>query len=207
MVARLTGGNFKYTRRVKPGDPNEYNAPFREATAELSWSGDEDDDPAYTVELMNEVRLATVDQVNKMLTLKSEQKAPIEQSVQPKTIFNPIYDAAATEMMALETPKRGPGRPRKDTQLQTEISIEAETDKAVEELDLEISPSVVEISTKDLLEAITRKNTERMARPEGGDRSVQPLRDLIGKYVQLPKTARDIPIELRHKFLEELKEL
>lgn len=52
------------------------------------------------------------------------------------------------------------------------------------------------VTDEELTSAITRKNAEI--------KNPQAIRGLIGKYVAPPKQARDIPAEVRHKFLEEL---
>lgn len=201
-MARLNGGTFKYTRRIKPGDPNEYNAPFKEASAELSWSGSEDEPASATVELMNEVRVAAVDQVNRMLGAKQAdiQSAAVESEILPVAV-----------QPEPERPRRG--RPPNKVVAPEPVSPTLGTDEEDDLLGDATSPGVEAITTEELLRAITQKNAERLARPEdttlnGKDgRATQVIKDLVRNYVSLPQTARDIPQELRAKFLSELKEL
>ena len=80
-MARLTNGTVKYTRRVKPGDPNEYNAPFKEATAEISWLGDENEAVPSVLAFADLAREQAVHQVNLMLGVRPpavEQKIAVE---------------------------------------------------------------------------------------------------------------------------------
>jgi hypothetical protein len=221
-MARITSGTFKYTRRVKPGDPNEYNAPFREATAEISWSVGEDETVEDAAAIIVNASEATVVKVNEMLGAKATPKTEVSAENPQVPTGRDILTAednsqsaslkAAADMMALEKPKGKPGRKLPEQSVMSQTEQPAQKNDLLED-DL-LSPSVVEVTAADLLEAITRKNSERMQRPEGtmladgrDGRGVQLIRDLIGKYVQLPQTARDIPMPLRHKFLEELKSL
>ena len=199
-MARLTNGTFKYTRRVKPGDPNEYNAPFKEASAEISRLDDEENDVAQTLVMINNARDMATEHVNHMLGAKKAE---------------PVAEVA--EVTTQEPGKSRRGRPPKDKTPQVNDIV----DETIRWYKIEpvpdddllgdvTAPSIEPVSTADLLSAITRKNSERMARPEeeGPDRRTpQAIRDLIGQYVQMPQTSRDIPPELRHKFLEELGKL
>ncbi|TAL04899.1 MAG: hypothetical protein EPO08_00120 [Rhodospirillaceae bacterium] len=221
-MAHLTGGTFKYTRRIKPGDPNEYNAPFREATAEISWGGaDEHEDHMLLVELINEVRKTAVDQVNKML---GKAEAPAAADSYGTSPASPAMPAVAEQRAenekkrdeiksaeVVETPSaevvqmpRRPGRPRKPagvTAGSEPVNVPSTTTPPIE--------IVTEISTKDFCDAITRKNAERLARPEGHERGRDPqnIRDLVAQYVDYPKTSRDIPAEKRAAFLADLEAL
>jgi hypothetical protein len=203
----VTNGTFKFTRRVKPGDPNEYNAPFREASAEISWSTDEGETTEDAAEIIANVSEAVVAKVNEMLGAKKSvqtvQSAEADAREQGSDMESRV--AVATEP---EKPRRG--RPPKSKEPQVDVepaAVEAKEDDLLGDL---TTPAVQMLTMKDFMDAITRKNSERMARPEeeGPERrSPQNIRDLIGKYVQIPKTARDIPPELRYQFLDELEKL
>jgi len=70
MAAFLTGGSYKFTKRVKDPsrDPNEYNAPFKEATAELTFAASEGEDSDVVYDLAQRVSLEVVHHVAAMLT-------------------------------------------------------------------------------------------------------------------------------------------
>jgi hypothetical protein len=67
------------------------------------------------------------------------------------------------------------------------------------------APAAAEITDADLLGRISRKNQE-LSKALGPQAPVK-IRELIGKYVQAPKSARDIDQSLRTKFCTELEAL
>lgn len=189
-MARLTSGTFKYTRRVKPGDPNEYNAPFREATAEISWSADEDEAIPSAIAAADLARTEAIRHVHEMLGGKRPE----------------VQQTSAVEPKTSAPPAEAEPEPQSET-------FRTDDDDPMNEDDPG-RPEAQEITDKELVEAVTRKNAERLARPEGSKmkdgrdaRSPSVIKELVGNYVKLPKTSRDIPQELRPKFLKELKEL
>lgn len=221
-MAQLTGGTFKYTRRIKPGDPNEYNAPFREATAELTWSAGEDATTEAQLDMMESARRHTVDQVHKMLgkaapSQSFETNAMAEVAVPQAITVEPAKAivAAPTQTVDLAAAeKKRPTKPGAEPPPGSTVTGNtpaADTDDLLGDIG---APPPTNITTEELLAAVTRKNAERQSRPNGtrlpdgrDGRSPLIIRELIGKYVQPPKTSRDIPQELRVKFLAELAEL
>lgn len=67
------------------------------------------------------------------------------------------------------------------------------------------SPTPAEVTDTELLAAISRKNQSLQL--VLGPAAPPKIRALIGKYVQPPKAARDIPQEVRAKFIQELDAL
>ena len=214
-MARLTNGTVKYTRRVKPGDPNEYNAPFKEATAEISWLGDENEAAPSVLAFVDLAREQAVHQVNLMLGVRPpavEQKIAVElptPAVAPIATIEAagvVLDKAIIEgIAAKKVAKDAMAAPAQSVTLQT---------AADEDLLGDVTAAApIAYTPTDIVNAITTKNAERQSRPEGSmlngkdARAATVLRELIANYVSPPKHAQDIPAELRGKFLEELKKL
>ena len=214
-MARLTNGTVKYTRRVKPGDPNEYNAPFKEATAEISWLGDENEAVPSVLAFVDLAREQAVHQVNLMLGVRLpavEQKIAVElptPAVAPIATIEAagvVLDKAIIEgIAAKKVAKDAMAAPAQSVTLQT---------AADEDLLGDVTAAApIAYTPTDIVNAITTKNAERQARPEGSmlngkdARAATVLRELIANYVTAPQHAQDIPAELRGKFLEELKKL
>ena len=227
-MARLTNGTFKYTRRVKPGDPNEYNAPFKEATAEISWLGDENEAVPSVLAFADLAREQAVHQVNLMLGVRPpavEQKIAVElptPAVAPSYIPPPptpavapiatieaagvVLDKAIIEgIAAKKVAKDAMAAPAQSVTLQTAADDDLLGDVT--------AAAPIAYTPTDIVNAITTKNAERQSRPEGSmlngkdARAATVLRELIANYVTAPQHAQDIPAELRGKFLEELKKL
>ena len=214
-MARLTNGTVKYTRRVKPGDPNEYNAPFKEATAEISWLGDENEAVPSVLAFADLAREQAVHQVNLMLGVRPpavEQKIAVEPptpAVAPIATIEAagvVLDKAIIEgIAAKKVAKDAMAAPAQSVTLQT-----AADDDLLGEV---TAAAPIAYTPTDIVNAITTKNAERQSRPEGSmlngkdARAATVLRELIANYVTAPQHAQDIPAELRGKFLEELKKL
>ena len=214
-MARLTNGTVKYTRRVKPGDPNEYNAPFKEATAEISWLGDENEAVPSVLAFADLAREQAVHQVNLMLGVQLpavEQKIAVElptPAVAPIATIEAagiVLDKAIIEgIAAKKVAKDAMAAPAQSVTLQTAADDDLLGDVA--------AAAPIAYTPTDIVTAITTKNAERQARPEGSmlngkdARAATVLRELIANYVTAPQHAQDIPAELRGKFLEELKKL
>ena len=214
-MAQLTGGTFKYTRRIKPGDPNEYNAPFREATAEISWSASEDEAVPSALAMVDLVRKQTVEQVNKMLGKAEETPAASHTYETPQVLLKVVCDPAykTTRMQPKGAALSGPLAEEQKKAVEpavAAVAATADTDGLLDDPNVAVQK---DITTAELVEAVTRKNAERLARPEGAmlngvdARSSLVLRELVGKFVQPPKTSRDIPQDLRATFLAQLKAL
>lgn len=214
-MARLTNGTFKYTRRVKPGDPNEYNAPFKEATAEISWLGDENEAVPSVLAFVDLAREQAVHQVNLMLGVRPpavEQKIAVElptPAVAPIATIEAagvVLDKASIEgIAAKKVAKDAMAAPAQSVTLQTAADDDLLGDVT--------AAAPIAYTPTDIVNAITTKNAERQSRPEGSmlngkdARAATVLRELIANYVTAPQHAQDIPTELRGKFLEELKKL
>ena len=214
-MARLTNGTFKYTRRVKPGDPNEYNAPFKEATAEISWLGDENEAVPSVLAFADLAREQAVHQVNLMLGVRPpavEQKIAVElptPAVAPIAAIEAagvVLDKAIIEgIAAKKVAKDAMAAPAQSVTLQTAADDDLLGDVT--------AAAPIAYTPTDIVDAITTKNAERQSRPEGSmlngkdARAATVLRELIANYVTAPQHAQDIPTELRGKFLEELKKL
>ena len=214
-MAQLTNGTVKYTRRVKPGDPNEYNAPFKEATAEISWLGDENEAVPSVLAFADLAREQAVHQVNLMLGVRPpavEQKIAVElptPAVAPIATIEAagvVLDKAIIEgIAAKKVAKDAMAAPAQSVTLQT-----AADDDLLGEV---TAAAPIAYTPTDIVNAITTKNAERQSRPEGSmlngkdARAATVLRELIANYVTAPQHAQDIPAELRGKFLEELKKL
>ena len=210
-MARLTNGTVKYTRRVKPGDPNEFNAPFKEATAEISWLGDENEAVPSVLAFVDLAREQAVHQVNLMLGVRPpavEQKIAVEL---PTPAVAPIATIEAAEVVldaasvAKKVAKDAMAAPAQSVTLQTAADDDLLGDVT--------AAAPIAYTPTDIVNAITTKNAERQSRPEGSmlngkdARAATVLRELIANYVTAPQHAQDIPAELRGKFLEELKKL
>ena len=214
-MARLTNGTVKYTRRVKPGDPNEFNAPFQEATAEISWLGDENEAVPSVLAFADLAREQAVHQVNLMLGVRPpavEQKIAVElptPAVAPIATIEAagvVLDKAIIEgIAAKKVAKDAMAAPAQSVTLQTAADDDLLGDVT--------AAAPIAYTPTDIVTAITTKNAERQARPEGSmlngkdARAATVLRELIANYVTAPQHAQDIPTELRGKFLEELKKL
>ena len=214
-MARLTNGTVKYTRRVKPGDPNEYNAPFKEATAEISWLGDENEAVPSVLAFADLAREQAVHQVNLMLGVRPpavEQKIAVElptPAVAPIATIEAagvVLDKAIIEgIAAKKVAKDAMAAPAQSVTLQTAADDDLLGDVT--------AAAPIAYTPTDIVNAITTKNAERQSRPEGSmlngkdARAATVLRELIANYVTAPQHAQDIPAELRGKFLEELKKL
>ena len=214
-MARLTNGTVKYTRRVKPGDPNEFNAPFKDATAEISWLGDENEAVPSVLAFADLAREQAVHQVNLMLGVRPpavEQKIAVElptPAVAPIATIEAagvVLDKAIIEgIAAKKVAKDAMAAPAQSVTLQTAADDDLLGDVT--------AAAPIAYTPTDIVNAITTKNAERQSRPEGSmlngkdARAATVLRELIANYVSPPKHAQDIPAELRGKFLEELKKL
>ena len=214
-MARLTNGTVKYTRRVKPGDPNEFNAPFKEATAEISWLGDENEAVPSVLAFADLAREQAVHQVNLMLGVRPpavEQKIAVElptPAVAPIATIEAagvVLDKAIIEgIAAKKVAKDAMAAPAQSVTLQTAADDDLLGDVT--------AAAPIAYTPTDIVTAITTKNAERQSRPEGSmlngkdARAATVLRELIANYVTAPQHAQDIPTELRGKFLEELKKL
>ena len=214
-MARLTNGTVKYTRRVKPGDPNEFNAPFKEATAEISWLGDENEAVPSVLAFVDLAREQAVHQVNLMLGVRPpavEQKIAVElptPAVAPIATIEAagaVLDKAIIEgIAAKKVAKDAMAAPAQSVTLQTAADDDLLGDVT--------AAAPIAYTPTDIVNAITTKNAERQSRPEGSmlngkdARAATVLRELIANYVTAPQHAQDIPAELRGKFLEELKKL
>ena len=214
-MARLTNGTVKYTRRVKPGDPNEFNAPFKEATAEISWLGDENEAVPSVLAFADLAREQAVHQVNLMLGVRPpavEQKIAVElptPAVAPNATIEAagvVLDKAIIEgIAAKKVAKDAMAAPAQSVTLQTAADDDLLGDVT--------AAAPIAYTPTDIVNAITTKNAERQSRPEGSmlngkdARAATVLRELIANYVTAPQHAQDIPAELRGKFLEELKKL
>ena len=214
-MARLTNGTVKYTRRVKPGDPNEYNAPFKEATAEISWLGDENEAVPSVLAFADLAREQAVHQVNLMLGVRPpavEQKIAVElptPAVAPIATIEAagvvLYNGGIEGTAAKKVAKDAMAAPAQSVTLQTAADDDLLGDVT--------AAAPIAYTPTDIVNAITTKNAERQSRPEGSmlngkdARAATVLRELIANYVTAPQHAQDIPAELRGKFLEELKTL
>ena len=223
-MARLTNGTVKYTRRVKPGDPNEFNAPFKEATAEISWLGDENEAVPSVLAFVDLAREQAVHQVNLMLGVRPpavEQKIAVElptPAVAPIATIEAagvVLDKASIEGIspAMLSRRQFSKKVAEDAMAAPAQSVTLQTAADDDLLGDVTAAAPIAYTPTDIVNAITTKNAERQSRPEGSmlngkdARAATVLRELIANYVTAPQHAQDIPTELRGKFLEELKKL
>ena len=217
-MSYISGGSVTYLRRVKTG---EYE--HKEASASISFSQGEGE-----VDISSEAAQLALTRVNE--TLGIGQPAPATGVAKPATAQpepgtagaeapKPTQRRGSRKPPAVETQAPPAGGQEADpfaegstsqssagqstvgsssSQPSTQSTTPAGGEGNGFDDDL-FSPPQPEINDKDLVAAVFAHNQKVNNGPA--------IRELIGKYVVAPKGARDIPQELRAKFLLELVEI
>lgn len=200
MMSQITGGSVTFGRTVQP---KEYESKKAEVTLAFSVPEGENHEAIFA-----KAEQQAVAKVEQMLT---GRVASTKEAVAAK------LNAAEAPSAVTQVPKRGPGRPSNaekaakaaDAKPNDDLAIFdrresalAEDGKAAEmaaEDDFLTSAAPAEVTDDAIVQALTRKNAAL--------KNPVAIRQLIGKFVAAPKTAREIPQEARAEFLAQLEKL
>jgi len=137
------------------------------------------------------------------VSVSEEEAEPEKKTRKPRTKRPEVVIVEVTEEDKARhaTPAKDPLEV--DDDVKPAISTgEERVDPEADPLDVEEDwPAPTEVTDKDLLDKIGRKNAALLKNDTGAP---VKIRKLIGTYVQAPKKASDIPQEVRQKFLDEL---
>jgi hypothetical protein len=194
MTHSIVAGKVIVGRTTKPAD---YES--KKAEVELSFAIAEGSTDEQAAAALTAVSQVAIDKVHELLGLttpggaapatgKSKAKATEVPAAKVKVESAGPVEAAAKVAAAAASLEPEPGEQESSTHLPAGL-----LDDGLGDL-LGAAPQPV--TDEELTGAITRKNAEI--------KNPQAIRGLIGKYVAPPKQARDIPADVRHKFLEEL---
>lgn len=208
-MSQITNGEVAYGRTIKTGDFEN-----KRVDVKLSFSVGEGESHEG---ILNTVSHLAISKAHEMAGL-AKPAQPAAPAVVTGTRVATDKDALATAAAGgatgtTETVKRGPGRPPKVDKPAAPAAAAAEaaaidvvteqTTKAEDVVEDDASlftSAAVEITDKDLTEAVTKKNQEVKNPPA--------IRKLIGEFAgPPPKTIRDVPAAVRAKFLEKLAEV
>ncbi len=203
-MAHLSSGTFKFTQRLNTGDYQH-----KEASAELTFAGDNEDTADQIADLINVIRRSVVDQAHKMLGKPEDVPSPVAEPIQPdpaptSSVHSDIIPEPKSD--TIPEPKK-PRQPRKSHN-SPEVTPAQEAVGTLAPGPNLFEPVIVEISTEDLMKEITKHHSTMMDRQDENPVPASVLvRNLISKYVTAPQTARDIPQEHRPAFLAALAAL
>jgi hypothetical protein len=204
-MSQITAGSVTFGRTVQP---KEYESKKAEVTLAFSVPEGENHEAIFA-----KAEQQAVAKVEQMLT---GRVASTKEAVAAKL--------NAADAAAPPAPKNGPGRPSNAAKAAAQAKLDAaaaaakpnddlaiferresalaEDGKAAEmaaEDDFLTSAAPAEVTDDAIVQALTRKNAAL--------KNPVAIRQLIGKFVAAPKTAREIPQEARAEFLAQLEKL
>ena len=189
----ITGGTVTFEQSKKLAE-------YENRKASVSFSVTEDEDATTQVATALDIAKDLVFVALDLTKIGKPRATPAARTAKtpPKTVTDDTptadNDGFDTDDTKAEISKGGP---REDPETKPE-------EAATEEEDI-FSADVPEITDKELMDKIARRNSD--LQKTLGDKAPPTIRGLIGKYVQAPKVARDIPQAARAEFLEQLAAL
>lgn len=193
-MGQITGGHLFFLKRVKTGDYEH-----EEAQAHINFSVGEGENEAGTLARAHTIAL---EQVRAILRLQGT--TALTPAVQTATSSGEKAKLEAAAKGETKAPKQPPKAKAAEAPKPEEAKPAAELAKpaaaAADDIDDLLGASAPEVTDKQLVEHVTATN-QRIKNPAA-------IKGVTAKYVGgPPKTVRDIPQELRPKFMADLDAL